>query len=89
VGGQRSNPWLGPISRVIVARPVAGWFIDQHLPFYIAVVKKEDMQFLADLAAAGKLRTVIDRRYPLEETSAALEYLGSQRARGKIIVTLH
>lgn len=89
VGGQRSNPWLGPISRVIVARPIAGWFIDQHLPFYIAEVGKDDMQFLADLAAAGKLRTVIDRRYPLEETSAALEYLGSQRARGKIIVTIH
>jgi NADPH:quinone reductase-like Zn-dependent oxidoreductase len=34
------------------------------------------------------MRTVIDRRYPLEEIGAALEYIGSQHARGKVIVTL-
>jgi NADPH:quinone reductase-like Zn-dependent oxidoreductase len=31
---------------------------------------------------------VIDRRYPLEQTGAALEYLGDGHARGKVIVTL-
>ena len=86
VGGQKSNPWLGPISRVLVSRPLAGMFIDQHLPFYIAEVTQADMQLLADLAREGKLRTVIDRHYPLAQTPAALDYLGSQRARGKIII---
>jgi NADPH:quinone reductase-like Zn-dependent oxidoreductase len=47
-----------------------------------------DLEYLASLAHEGKLRTVIDRRYPLEESGAALEYIGSQRARGKVIVTL-
>jgi NADPH:quinone reductase-like Zn-dependent oxidoreductase len=37
--------------------------------------------------ARREVRTVIDRRYPLEESGAALEYIGSQRARGKVIVT--
>lgn len=86
VGGQKSNPWLGPITRVIVSRPIAGLFLDQHLPFYIAEVTQADMQLLADFARDGKLRTVIDRHYPLDETSAALDYLGSQRARGKIVI---
>jgi NADPH:quinone reductase-like Zn-dependent oxidoreductase len=89
VGGSKANPWLGPITRVFLWRPVAGLFIDQSLPFYIARITKDDMEFLAGLARDGKLRTVIDRRYPLEGTSAALEYLGSQRARGKVIVTVH
>jgi NADPH:quinone reductase-like Zn-dependent oxidoreductase len=88
VGGSKANPWLGPISRVIVARPIAGLFIDQHLPFYIARITKDDMQVLADLAREGKLRTVIDRRYPLEQVSAALEYIGTGRARGKVVVTV-
>jgi NADPH:quinone reductase-like Zn-dependent oxidoreductase len=89
VGGQKTNPWLGPISRVIVSRPIAGLFIDQHLPFYIARITQDDMQVLADFARDGKLRTVIDRRYPLEETSAALEYLGGGHVRGKVIVTIN
>jgi NADPH:quinone reductase-like Zn-dependent oxidoreductase len=89
VGGQKTNPWLGPISRVIVSRPIAGLFIDQHLPFYIARITQDEMQVLADFARDGKLRTVIDRRYPLEETSAALEYLGGGHVRGKVIVTIN
>lgn len=88
VGGQKSNPWLGPITRVIVSRPIAGLFTDVELPFFIATIGKDDMEFLAKLANEGKLRTAIDRRYPLEKTGEALEYLGSGRARGKIIVTL-
>lgn len=88
VGGSKANPWLGPITRVMLWRPIAGLFLDQHLPFYVARVTPDDMEFLAGLAREGKLRTVIDRRYPLEQTSAALEYLGSQRARGKVIVTI-
>jgi NADPH:quinone reductase-like Zn-dependent oxidoreductase len=89
VGGQKTNPWLGPISRVIVSRPIAGLFVDQHLPFYIARITQDDMQVLADFARDGKLRTVIDRRYPLEETSKALEYLGGGHVRGKVIVTIN
>ena len=88
VGGSKANPWLGPISRVIVARPLAGLFIDQELPFYIAKVTKDDMEFLAQLARDGKLRTVIDRTFPLERVSEALEYLGTGHARGKVVVTM-
>jgi NADPH:quinone reductase-like Zn-dependent oxidoreductase len=74
---------------VILWRPVAGLFIDQHLPFYIARINKEDLELLAGWAREGKLKSVIDRRYPLEQTAAALEYIGSQRARGKVVVTVH
>jgi NADPH:quinone reductase-like Zn-dependent oxidoreductase len=87
VGGPKKNPWLGPIGR-IVWRMAVDPFIEPALPFYIAEFNKPDLEVLAGLAREGKLRTVIDRRYPLEETGAALEYLGSQRARGKVIVTV-
>ena len=89
VGGSKANPWLGPIGRVIVSRPIAGMFVDQQLPFFMAKVSKDDMEFLANLVREGKLRTIIDRTFPLEQTGAALDYIGGGRARGKVVVTVH
>ena len=61
----------------------------RRLVFFIANVNKADLELLAGLVRDGKLKTVIDRRYPLEEAGAALEYLGSGHARGKVVVTVN
>jgi NADPH:quinone reductase-like Zn-dependent oxidoreductase len=63
-------------------------FIEQRLTFFIASVNQPDLETLAALARDGKLRSVIDRRYPLEQTGKALEYIGSQRARAKVVITV-
>jgi NADPH:quinone reductase-like Zn-dependent oxidoreductase len=88
VGGPKTNPWLGPLSRVLVQRKLAEPFIDQHMPFFIARTNKADMELLAGLVRDGRLRTLIDRRFPLEQAGEALEYIGTGRARGKVIVTI-
>ena len=41
---------------------------------------------LVQLCQAGKIVTVIDRRYPLSEVPEALRYLGEGHAKGKIVV---
>ena len=87
VGGSKKGPFLGPIKRIGWSKLVGG-FIEPKIKFFIAQFNKEDMQFLADLARDGKLKTVIDKRYPLEQAGAALEYLGEGHARGKVIVTV-
>jgi NADPH:quinone reductase-like Zn-dependent oxidoreductase len=87
VGGSKSEPFLGPIARVISSK-IAQYFIDPAITFFIASVNKADLELLAGLAREGKLKTVIDRRFPLEEAGAALEYLGGGHARGKVVVTL-
>jgi NADPH:quinone reductase-like Zn-dependent oxidoreductase len=87
VGAPKSGPWIGPIGR-IAWRAVVSPFIEQELPFFIARVNKADLQWLADRAREGKLKTVIDRSYPLERAGEALAYLGAGRARGKVIVTV-
>jgi NADPH:quinone reductase-like Zn-dependent oxidoreductase len=38
--------------------------------------------------AAGKMRPVIDRRYPLSDVPNALRYLEEGHARGKIVITV-
>ena len=88
VGGSKENPWLGPIKRVVWSK-IAGAFVEPPLPFFIAKVNKADLQLLADLARDGKLRSVIDRRYPLDAAGDALAYLGGGHARGKVVVTVN
>jgi len=88
VGGSKSNSWFGPLTRVAWSK-IAGHFVEPRLPFFVANLNKPDLELLAGLAREGKLKSVIDRRYPLEDTGAALEYLGEGHARGKVIVSVH
>ena len=38
--------------------------------------------------AEGKLTSRIDTHYPLSDTAEALRYVETQRARGKVIITM-
>jgi len=53
-----------------------------------AKVSQKDLIFIKELLEAGKVRPVIDRRYPLSEVPEALRYLGERHARGKVVITL-
>ena len=49
---------------------------------------QQDLVFIKELFEAGKVKSVIDRRYPLSEAAEALRYLGEGHAKGKIVVTM-
>ncbi|MBK8900580.1 MAG: NAD(P)-dependent alcohol dehydrogenase [Anaerolineaceae bacterium] len=49
---------------------------------------KDDLLFIKKLLEDGKVVPVIDRRYPLSETAAAIRYLEKGHARGKVIITV-
>ena len=55
---------------------------------FMARIKQADMLFLKQLIEAGKVKSVIDRRYPLDETAEAMRYLGEGHAKGKIVITV-
>ena len=78
---------LGGMLRL--ARPlVLSPFVRQRLRRYLSRPNSADLNVLKALAEEGKLRPVVDRIYPLTETSAALRYIAAGHARGKVVVTV-
>jgi NADPH:quinone reductase-like Zn-dependent oxidoreductase len=49
---------------------------------------RDDVRLLTELIEAGKLRPVIDRRYPLDQVPEALRFLEGGHARGKVVITV-
>jgi NADPH:quinone reductase-like Zn-dependent oxidoreductase len=87
VGGPNDGAWLGPMSISIKAK-LAAPFFSQQFVFFLAEMYQSDLDVLRELLQAGKITPVIDRRYPLAETAAALRYLELGHARGKVIISV-
>jgi NADPH:quinone reductase-like Zn-dependent oxidoreductase len=60
----------------------------KKIRFQVARMNQKDLAVLGELMEAGKVRPVIDRRYPLSETAAAMRYLEAGHAKGKIVITM-
>jgi NADPH:quinone reductase-like Zn-dependent oxidoreductase len=86
VGGPAGR-WISPADRwakaIVLSRLGKG-----KLLTFLARTNKADLVVLKELAEAGKLTPVIDRTYPLEETPAAIRYVETMRARGKVVITV-
>jgi NADPH:quinone reductase-like Zn-dependent oxidoreductase len=83
VAGAARSPEIRAVSAMIQTR-----FGSQPLITFLADVRQQDLLALKELVEAGKLRSAIDRTYPLAETAAAMRYILEGHARGKIVITV-
>jgi len=76
------------IFQAVFLGPLLSWIGSRKMTFFVAKITRTDLAFLGDLLAAGKIVSVIERRYPLSDVAEAVRYLEDGHAKGKVVITV-
>lgn len=85
--GGSGHRWFGSLGRfakLILISP----FVRQIHPFRGAKDPGDRLAVMKELIEAGRITPVVDRTFPMREVPAAMRYLESGRALGKVVVTV-
>lgn len=85
VGGSGGRWFMGTgrTLRAVLLSP----FVRQRLRSFFSKPRSGDLVVLKELIEAGKFTPVIDRTFPLNETSEAIGYVGERSTQGKTVIT--
>ncbi len=77
-----------PLAKGLVVGPLISLFSDRWsgLMLWWKPFGRDDVATITDLIATGKVRPVIDRRFPLSEIVEALRWVNDGHAKGKVVI---
>jgi NADPH:quinone reductase-like Zn-dependent oxidoreductase len=83
VGGSVST-----LLRVLLGGPLTGRAEGRKIRMLAVRLGVAGVAPMVQLCQAGKITTIIDRRFPLAEVPEALRYVGGGHAKGKVVITV-
>lgn len=78
----------GQLFQALLLGPLISLVGRQKLGSLTSVPNQKDLLFIKELLETGRIKPVIDRRYPLSEVPEAVRYVEAGHATGKVVITL-
>ena len=79
---------MAQLFQAMLLGPLISMIGSKKMGFKTAKICQKDLAFMKELLEAGKVKPVIDRRYPLSEVPEAIRYLEEGHARGKVVISV-
>jgi NADPH:quinone reductase-like Zn-dependent oxidoreductase len=85
IGGPKDNRMFGPLGH-LVGTKIRSLAASQKTTFFISKENVADLITLTELIEDGRVRPVVEKTYPLDQTPEALTYLGTGHVQGKLVI---
>jgi NADPH:quinone reductase-like Zn-dependent oxidoreductase len=82
--GQGRLNGVGRILQATLLNP----FVKERLAVFVTNENRADLEAIVAMLADGRIRSVIDRTYPLAEAPDAFRYLEAGHTRGKVVIAI-
>ena len=72
----------------VIKSSILSLFMKKHSSSWIAKASTADYIELKKMAEEGKIKPIIDKLYPIEQTAEAMDYLSTVRVKGKLVIKI-